>query len=74
MAKRIFRALMQKEPDGWTALCPELDVASQGDTLEQAKQNLKEAVELFLGTAGEQEISERLGAETVMSELEVNIG
>ncbi len=74
MAKRIFRALMQKEPDGWTALCPELDVASQGDTPEQAKQNLKEAVELFLGTAGEQEVRERLDAETIVSELEVNIG
>jgi predicted RNase H-like HicB family nuclease len=30
---------------GYLALCPELDVASQGDSIEEAMRNLKEAVE-----------------------------
>ena len=41
-------AIVEKEGTGYVALCPELDVASQGDTVESATANLKEAVELFL--------------------------
>lgn len=43
-------AVVEKEGDGYVSLCPELDVASQGDTVEEATANLKEAVELFLTT------------------------
>lgn len=47
--KRIqqFTAIIEREGDGYVALCPELDIASQGDTVEQAKSNLIEALELF---------------------------
>ena len=54
-----FTALVEREGDGYTALCPELDVASQGDTVEEAKSNLTEAVQLFLETADPSEIQRR---------------
>jgi predicted RNase H-like HicB family nuclease len=67
-------AIVQKEGDLWVSLCPELDVASQGGTIEEAKQNLREAVELFLETADAAEVSERLKVETYLSPLEVTRG
>ena len=53
-------ALIEGEGDGYVALCPELDIASQGDTIEEARRNLIEALELFLETAGPAEVQERL--------------
>lgn len=40
-------AIIGREGDGYVALCPELDIASQGATVEQARDNLVEALELF---------------------------
>ncbi len=74
MATRVFTALLQREGDGWVALCPELDVASQGGTIEQARGNLREAVELFLESATEAEMRQRLHTETYLTALEVNVG
>ena len=71
---RRMTALIQREGDGFVSLCPELDVASQGDTVEQARRNLAEAVELFLETAAPQEIEDRLRAETYVTSLEVTLG
>jgi predicted RNase H-like HicB family nuclease len=51
--------IIHRENGGYMALCPELDVASQGDTLEQARANLVEAVELFLECASESEVASR---------------
>jgi predicted RNase H-like HicB family nuclease len=45
--KRQLTAIIEREGNGYVALCPELDVASQGDNIEQARENLKEALELF---------------------------
>ena len=55
-----YTAFLQKEGDGYVALCPELDVASQGPTIELAIANLKEEVEPFLECADPQEIEQRL--------------
>ena len=74
MATRNFTAAICREDDESVALCPELDVASQGDTLEQARDNLREAVELFLESASESEIAERLHGEVYLTGLEVNVG
>ena len=63
MDKRTFTAWLQKEEGGWVALCPELDVASQGDTIEQARANLKEAADLFLECASPEEVRRRLHAD-----------
>jgi predicted RNase H-like HicB family nuclease len=56
---RQMTAVIEREGDGYVALCPELDIASQGNTIEQARQNLVEAVELFLETADQAEIQQR---------------
>lgn len=64
-------ALIEREGDGYVALCPEFDVASQGMTIEEARQNLAEAVELFLETATPSEIQERLHSEIYVTRLEV---
>ena len=53
-------AVINKEEDMYVALCPELDIASQGYTPEEAKENLKEAINLFLEYASFQEIKDRL--------------
>ena len=46
--KMKFSAILQKEGDWYVSLCPELDIASQGKTVEEAVNNLQEAVELYL--------------------------
>lgn len=74
MAMRTFTATIYREDDGYVALCPEMDVASQGDTPEQAHANLREAVELFLEAADPAEVAERLHAEIHVSPLEVEVG
>ncbi|MEI6092005.1 MAG: type II toxin-antitoxin system HicB family antitoxin [bacterium] len=72
--KPYFTAIIEKEDDMFVALCPELDIASQGTTVEEAKTNLKEAVELFFEFASSSEIQSRLHYEVFISPLEVNIG
>ena len=46
--KMKLSAILQKEGDWYVSLCPELDIASQGKTVEEAVSNLQEAVELYL--------------------------
>jgi predicted RNase H-like HicB family nuclease len=57
-------AVIEREDDGYVATCPELDVVSQGDTIEQARTNLLEAVEGFFEVASPSEIKRRLKTET----------
>ena len=52
--------ILEREGDGYVALCPELDIASQGDTVAEARDNLNEALELFFETAPDAEIQSRL--------------
>jgi len=70
---KSLTAILSREDDGFVALCPEIDVASQGDTVEEAKANLKEAVELFFECASETEIAERISGESYVSAMEVQI-
>jgi len=67
-------AIIEREGNGYVALCPELDVASQGDTIESARRNLQEAVELFLETAAPSEIEQRTHSEIFVTRLEVEAG
>jgi predicted RNase H-like HicB family nuclease len=69
--KRYLTAVLTREEDGFVALCPEVDVVSQGNTVEEAKKNLKEAVEMFFECASESEVDERLGTEAYISSMEV---
>ena len=74
MSTQVLTVLLQREGDGYVATCPELDVASQGDTVEAARANLQEAVELFIETASPQEIRDRRQTEVYLSTFEVNVG
>lgn len=67
-------AIIEKEGDGYVSLCPELDIASQGNTIEQARNNLKEALELFFETASPEEIRQRLHADIFVTQVEVAVG
>ncbi|MCT7961040.1 type II toxin-antitoxin system HicB family antitoxin [Laspinema sp. D1] len=67
-------AIIEREGNGYVSLCPELDLASQGDTVEQARSNLIEALELFFETASASEIERRLNNEVWVESLEIKIG
>ena len=70
---RNLTAIINHEVNGYTALCPEFDVASQGDTVEAARNNLMEAVELFLMYADSSEVTERLNDEVYVAHIEVTL-
>jgi predicted RNase H-like HicB family nuclease len=74
MNKSSFTAILEKEGDLYVALCPELDVASQGTTVEEATANLKEAVELFLECADPAEIAARRHGEVFVTRFEAVYG
>ena len=65
-----FTAIIEREDNDYVAICPELDVASQGKTVEEARQNLREAIQLFFESASEQEVKERLHGEVFITRLE----
>ncbi len=58
-----FTAIIEREGDGYISLCPELDIASQGDNIEEARRNLIEALELFFETADPSEVKNRLDSD-----------
>ena len=66
-------AIIEREGDGYVSLCPELDIASQGRTVEEARANLQEAIELFFETADPKEIQRRLHSEVFVTRLEVTV-
>ena len=66
-----FTAVIQKEEDMYVALCPEMDIGSQGETVQNARENLQEAVELFLEDANPEEIKTRMHEEQYISSIEV---
>jgi predicted RNase H-like HicB family nuclease len=70
---RQFTAIIEREDDGYVAHCPELDVASQGETVADARSNLREAIELFLETASPTEIQRRLSGEIYVTQIEVAV-
>lgn len=72
--KRQLTAIIEKEGSGYVALCPELDIASQGETIAKARSNLQEAVVLFFETADPEEVKKRLHDEIFVTRLEVSVG
>jgi predicted RNase H-like HicB family nuclease len=66
-----FTCVIAREEDGFVALCPQLDVASQGESVEEARKNMVEAVELFLEAASASEVRRRLSSEVYVSSIEV---
>jgi len=72
--QKHLTAIIEREGEGYVSLCPELDIASQGDTIEEARSNLREALELFFETAAPQEIKTRLHDELYVTSVEVAVG
>lgn len=71
---RQFTGIIEREGNWFVALCPELDIASQGNTVEEARMNLIEAIELFFEVADASEIESRLHTEVFITRMEVAIG
>jgi len=71
---RKFSAIIERDGDWYVALCPELDVASQGKSVSEARDNLQEAIEMFLEDASEGEIEERMSDELYVTSVEVTVG
>ncbi len=72
--KRTLTAIIEREGDGYVALCPQLDIASQGDSVESARINLAEALGLFFECAPAEEIARRLSGEVYITQVEVAVG
>lgn len=71
---RRLTAIIEREDDGFTALCPELDIASEGATIEEARSNLVEALTLFFEAADPSEIQRRFRSEIFVTQIEVPVG
>ena len=71
---RQLTAIIEREGDGYVALCPELDIASQGNTVEEARSNLREALELFFEVASPEEVARRVPDEVYVTQVEVSVG
>lgn len=71
---RRFTAIIESEGGGYIAFCPEVDVASQGETITGARENLAEALTLFLKSASVDEIDLRQREETYVTQIEVDVG
>jgi len=61
-------AIIEAEGDGYMSLCPELDIASQGNSIEQARENLREALELFFERASVDEVIQRLRGHSLIKQ------
>ena len=71
---RQLTAIIEREDAVYVALCPELDIASQGQTVEAARNNLVEALELFFESADPTEIARRLHSEVFVTRVEIAVG
>jgi predicted RNase H-like HicB family nuclease len=67
-------AIIEREGDGYVSLCPELDIASQGKSIEQARDNLREALELFFEVASPEELKKRHRGEIFVTQVEIAVG
>ncbi len=69
-----FTAIIEREDDGFVALCPEFDIASEGASINEARANLIEALTLFFETAAPSEIARRFHDEVFVTQVEVPVG
>ncbi|HDS05871.1 MAG TPA: type II toxin-antitoxin system HicB family antitoxin [Deltaproteobacteria bacterium] len=72
--QKQLTAIIEREGEGYVSFCPELDIASQGNTIEEARINLREALELFFETASPAEIQTRLHNEVYVTQVEIAVG
>lgn len=67
-------AIIEQEDEGFVSLCPELDIASQGSSMEEARANLVEALSLFFETADPSEIARRYRSGIFVTQVEAPVG
>jgi predicted RNase H-like HicB family nuclease len=72
--QKQLTVIIEREGDGYVAFCPDVDIASQGNNVEEARVNLVEALELFFECASQEEIKTRLHEELYVTRVEVAIG
>ncbi|MGH8469773.1 MAG: type II toxin-antitoxin system HicB family antitoxin [Gammaproteobacteria bacterium] len=72
--EKQLTAIIEREGDGYVSLCPELDIASQGGTIEEARDNLREALGLFFESALPDEIKHRFHEEVYVTRVAVAVG
>lgn len=70
---RRLTAIIEREDDSYVALCPEYDIASQGTTIEEARDNLVEALTLFFEAADPTEVERRYQPEILVTQVEVKV-
>lgn len=68
-----FTAVITRDEEWYVSLCPELDIASQGRSIEEARLNLAEALELFFESASSDEIRERTQSEVFVTQVGVPV-
>lgn len=73
MQLRQFTAIIERDDDWYVAFCPELDIASQGTTIEEARENLAEAIELFFETADPSEVQSRIHPDVFITHVGVAV-
>lgn len=71
---RKFTAIIEKEGKCYVAHCPELDIASQGKSVKEARKNLKDAIALLFQNASPSEIADRMHSEVIVTQMVVPIG
>lgn len=72
--QKQFTAIIERDGDGYVSMCPELDIVSQGATIQEARENLQEALELFFEVASPEEIQQRLHEEVYVTQVGVAVG
>jgi predicted RNase H-like HicB family nuclease len=72
--EKQLTAIIEREGEGYISLCPELDIASQGGTIEEARNNLREALELFFECASPEEVKQRFHEEVYVTRVPVAVG
>ena len=66
--------IIEKDEDGYYAYCPQLEgCQSQGDSLEEVQENIKEAIELYLSTLSQEEKQLLLKQEIQAMTVEVSV-
>jgi predicted RNase H-like HicB family nuclease len=73
-AAQRLTVIIEREDDGFVASCPDLDIASQGTSVDDARANLVEALTLFFETAAPSEIDRRFRKEVFVTQVEVPVG
>lgn len=71
---RNLTAIIERDGNAYVALCPEFDIASQGESIEAARENLREALELFFECASPEEVERRRLSEVYVTQVEVSVG